>query len=167
MLSLGHPAPKLEAEFWRMRWVWGNRCQYLPWLRKPLRAPSSGNMARTHIETTVPRRIKSQSERPLCLCLLQYSSMNGWMRSESRLGVGRQVMLLFSFADHNFRHLDGSLNVLKYHGVKRKELVLPHIQDADIVLTTYNTLVAEFGSKASPLHRLNWYRVVLDEGRNL
>jgi len=60
--------------------------------------------------------------------------------------------------------LDGSLNVLKYHGVKRKELVLPHIQDADIVLTTYNTLVAEFGSKASPLHRLNWYRVVLDEG---
>lgn len=95
MLSLGHPAPKLEAEFWRMRWVWGNRCQYLPWLRKPLRAPSSGNMARTHIETTVPRRIKSQSERPLCLCRLQYSSMNGWMRSESRWGIRRQVMHFF------------------------------------------------------------------------
>ena len=53
---------------------------------------------------------------------------------------------------------------MKYHGAKRREIALPQIEDADVVLTTYNTLVAEFGSKASPLHKLHWYRVVLDEG---
>ncbi|KAL5330617.1 hypothetical protein ACEPPN_000136 [Leptodophora sp. 'Broadleaf-Isolate-01'] len=59
---------------------------------------------------------------------------------------------------------DGSLHIVKYHGAKRREIALPQIEDADVVLTTYNTLVAEFGSKASPLHKLHWYRVVLDEG---
>ncbi|KAH9209007.1 SNF2 family N-terminal domain-containing protein [Leptodontidium sp. 2 PMI_412] len=62
------------------------------------------------------------------------------------------------------KHLDGSLHIVKYHGAKRREIALPQIEDADVVLTTYNTLVAEFGSKASPLHKLHWYRVVLDEG---
>ncbi|KAH7333142.1 putative helicase [Rhexocercosporidium sp. MPI-PUGE-AT-0058] len=61
-------------------------------------------------------------------------------------------------------HSDGSLHVVKYHGAKRRGKALPHIGDADIVLTTYNTLVAEFGGKSSPLHKLYWYRVVLDEG---
>ncbi|KAH7381987.1 SNF2 family N-terminal domain-containing protein [Cadophora sp. MPI-SDFR-AT-0126] len=62
------------------------------------------------------------------------------------------------------KHLDGSLRVLKYHGTKRKEITFPHISDADIVLTTYNTLVADYESRYSPLHKFNWYRVVLDEG---
>ncbi|KAG0649190.1 ATP-dependent helicase GTA, partial [Hyphodiscus hymeniophilus] len=57
-------------------------------------------------------------------------------------------------------HLDGTLTTLRYHGPKRKTLML---EDADIVLTTYHTIVSDFGDKSSPLHAMEWYRVVLDE----
>jgi SNF2 domain-containing protein len=59
--------------------------------------------------------------------------------------------------------LDGSLKWVRYHGRKRRD-TLQEIEDADIVLTTYNTLMAEFESKNSPLHKLVWFRLVLDEG---
>lgn len=36
--------------------------------------------------------------------------------------------------------------------------------DADIVITTYNTLATEYKSKPSILHDIEWYRLVLDEG---
>ncbi|KAE9374274.1 hypothetical protein N431DRAFT_213326 [Stipitochalara longipes BDJ] len=57
-------------------------------------------------------------------------------------------------------HLDGTLNTLRYHGPKRKLLPL---EDADLVLTTYHTIVSDFSDKSSPLHGMEWYRVVLDE----
>lgn len=67
------------------------------------------------------------------------------------------------------RHLDGSLRVFKYHGKDRKKH-LSEIEHYDIVITTYNTLAREHGIKnnggsQSPLHEVEWYRVVLDEGR--
>jgi SNF2 family DNA or RNA helicase len=52
---------------------------------------------------------------------------------------------------------------MKYHGQRRKTLV-SLIEEVDIVLTTYHTLVADFGEKSSPLHEVDWFRVVLDEG---
>ena len=43
---------------------------------------------------------------------------------------------------------------------------LNNLQDADIVITTYNTLAKEFaaGAENSLLHTMKWYRIVLDEG---
>ena len=61
------------------------------------------------------------------------------------------------------RHLDGTLNTLRYHGPKRKLLPL---EDADLVLTTYHTIVSDFDNKSSPLHKMHWYRLVLDEGKS-
>jgi SWI/SNF-related matrix-associated actin-dependent regulator of chromatin subfamily A3 len=55
---------------------------------------------------------------------------------------------------------------MKYHGQKRKTLA-SMIEEADIVLTTYHTLVADFGEKSSPLHEVNFFRVVLDEGNRI
>jgi len=37
---------------------------------------------------------------------------------------------------------------------------------SDVVLTTYNTLAVDYAKKSSPLHKIFWYRVVLDEGNN-
>lgn len=36
--------------------------------------------------------------------------------------------------------------------------------DADIVITTYNTLAIEYKNRPSVLHDIEWFRVVLDEG---
>jgi SWI/SNF-related matrix-associated actin-dependent regulator of chromatin subfamily A3 len=61
-------------------------------------------------------------------------------------------------------HLNGSLRVLKYHGVRRKNLERV-IEEADIVLTTYHTLVVDYEKRSKPLHDIEWFRVVLDEGK--
>ena len=56
--------------------------------------------------------------------------------------------------------------MVQYHGPGRPK-DLDTISDSDIVVTTYNTLTAEFliRSKPSILHHMGWYRVVLDEGK--
>jgi SNF2 family DNA or RNA helicase len=61
-------------------------------------------------------------------------------------------------------HLNGSLTILKYHGSGRKAFE-PMIEEADIVLTTYHTLVVDYDKKSKPLHNIEWFRVVLDEGK--
>jgi SWI/SNF-related matrix-associated actin-dependent regulator of chromatin subfamily A3 len=53
---------------------------------------------------------------------------------------------------------------VKYHGQKRRELTTD-IEDSDIVITTYHTLVADAASKRNPLADITWYRIVLDEGK--
>src|SRR5271163_2121566 len=62
------------------------------------------------------------------------------------------------------RHLDGTLKVTTYHG-KKRETEPAILANADIVLTTYHTLAADFAAKRSPIHEIAWYRIVLDEGR--
>jgi len=62
--------------------------------------------------------------------------------------------------------LDGALKIFKYHGQKRKNL-LSGMEKVDIILTTYHTLAADFAEKPSPLHGINWFRVVLDEGESI
>jgi SWI/SNF-related matrix-associated actin-dependent regulator of chromatin subfamily A3 len=41
------------------------------------------------------------------------------------------------------------------------------IEEVDIVLTTYHTLVVDFDDKSNPIHTVEWFRVVLDEGNEI
>lgn len=59
--------------------------------------------------------------------------------------------------------MNGSLKTLKYHGSARKHLE-PMMEQVDIVLTTYRTLVVDYEKKSKSLHDVEWFRVVLDEG---
>ncbi|XP_038585569.1 helicase-like transcription factor isoform X2 [Micropterus salmoides] len=54
------------------------------------------------------------------------------------------------------------LNVYLYYGSERNRSKT-FLSSQDVVITTYNVLSADFGNK-SPLHGINWLRVVLDEG---
>jgi SWI/SNF-related matrix-associated actin-dependent regulator of chromatin subfamily A3 len=51
----------------------------------------------------------------------------------------------------------------KFHGNSR-ENDPRSLLDFDIVLTTYSTLVVDFSKDLGVLHRVQWFRVVLDEG---
>lgn len=62
------------------------------------------------------------------------------------------------------RHLlPHSLRCFKYHGYSRK-VELPELLKHDVIITTYGTIAAECNRKQSKLHRVNWFRIVLDEG---
>ena len=64
-----------------------------------------------------------------------------------------------------YRHLGESLRVRRYHGQGRERKV-DILAASDVVITTYNTLAADDkAKKQSPLHKISWYRVVLDEGK--
>ncbi|KAK6852342.1 hypothetical protein PG995_010893 [Apiospora arundinis] len=59
-------------------------------------------------------------------------------------------------------HAGNTLKTLQYHGAGR-EKDPKAIMDYDVVLTTYSTLGADYNKAESVLHRIMWYRVVLDE----
>lgn len=59
--------------------------------------------------------------------------------------------------------MDGILKVIKYHGQGR-EGNPDNLKNSDVVITTYSTLASEWYKKKSQLHRIGWFRVVLDEG---
>jgi SNF2 family DNA or RNA helicase len=59
------------------------------------------------------------------------------------------------------------LDIFVHHG-QSKALIALELQDKDIVLTTYGTLMAEFKEENhGPLLRAKWLRVVLDEGHQV
>ncbi|XP_041125976.1 helicase-like transcription factor [Polyodon spathula] len=59
------------------------------------------------------------------------------------------------------------LSVYLYYGSDRSRDPL-FLSSQDIVVTTYNVLAADFGNKNdSPLHKVDWLRVVLDEGHTI
>lgn len=74
------------------------------------------------------------------------------------------LSLIHNWEDQILTHtIPNSLKVLVYHGPNR-------VQDPDIikmfdvVITTYNVIGVGFGKEiVSPLHKINWYRIVLDE----
>jgi SWI/SNF-related matrix-associated actin-dependent regulator of chromatin subfamily A3 len=73
------------------------------------------------------------------------------------------------------RHVkpEHTLRVLTYHGAKREKLDLKTIENYDVVITTYETMMAEFFSstravpRASGLFSVTWRRLILDEGHTI
>ena len=65
--------------------------------------------------------------------------------------------------DRAARHIaKGFLRVAAFHGADRANE--PHVyKDLDLVLTTYSTLSSD-SQKARVLQRVDWFRVILDEG---
>ncbi|KAI9779018.1 MAG: hypothetical protein M1816_003778 [Peltula sp. TS41687] len=58
--------------------------------------------------------------------------------------------------------LPDTINVHKYHGSKRETDPL-RLREFDLILTTYTTVTTEFSRGTSVLHRMNFFRLVLDE----
>jgi SNF2 family DNA or RNA helicase len=69
-----------------------------------------------------------------------------------------------NWEDQTKEHLESeSLTYYVYHGTNRTQNVY-ELSRYDIVITTYGTLAADFSKGASSvLHRLKWFRIVLDE----
>ncbi|KAL9986038.1 hypothetical protein ACROYT_G000101 [Oculina patagonica] len=63
-------------------------------------------------------------------------------------------------------HADVSLQVYMYYGAERLRDV-NFLKQQDIVLTTYPTLTNDYGRKDSPLHKIKWLRIILDEGHTI
>lgn len=64
------------------------------------------------------------------------------------------------------RHfMAGALKHMRFHGQNRPQDI-ETLAKYDIVFTTYATLAADHNGQAL-LYRMEWYRVVLDEGKFL
>lgn len=84
--------------------------------------------------------------------------------SHSTLIIVPSVLLINNWLNEIRIHAGDALKTVKYHGLKR-EKDLTELEQSDVVLTTYNTLATEATARKSQLHKINWYRVVLDEGK--
>ncbi|KAK3315982.1 SNF2 family N-terminal domain-containing protein [Apodospora peruviana] len=82
--------------------------------------------------------------------------------SHSTLIIVPSALLINNWLNEIKIHAGDALKTIKYHGQGR-ERDLNALEESDVVVTTYNTLASEAASKKSQLHKINWYRVVLDE----
>ncbi|KAM9708224.1 helicase-like transcription factor [Menidia menidia] len=74
------------------------------------------------------------------------------------------LSVLSNWLDQFEQHVHANVkpNIYLYYGPDRNRSK-KFLSSQDVVITTYNVLSADFGNK-SPLHGINWLRVVLDEG---
>nr|XP_020637516.1 helicase-like transcription factor isoform X1 [Pogona vitticeps] len=79
------------------------------------------------------------------------------------------LSVLSNWIDQFEQHVDPNvqLNLYVYYGSeRRKDPAI--LSRQDVVLTTYSVLASDYGTGSkSPLHKLKWLRVVLDEGHTI
>lgn len=79
------------------------------------------------------------------------------------------LSVLSNWMDQFEQHVDPGvhLNIYVYYGSERNKN--PEVLSRqDVVLTTYSVLASDYGTRgSSPLHKLKWLRVVLDEGHTI
>lgn len=76
-------------------------------------------------------------------------------------------MSSYRYADCFDRHtLPRTLACYKYHG-QQKNIPLLELLKYDVVLTTYGTLATGSTQHNSMLQQIDWYRIILDEGKCL
>ncbi|KAH8911517.1 hypothetical protein BR93DRAFT_873391 [Coniochaeta sp. PMI_546] len=92
----------------------------------------------------------------------EHSHLGTHTYSHSTLVIVPSALLINSWEAEIKTHLGENLTVTRYHGQGRERRV-EVLAASDVVITTYNTLAADSAKKSSPLHKISWYRVVLDE----
>ncbi|XP_061492992.1 helicase-like transcription factor [Rhineura floridana] len=79
------------------------------------------------------------------------------------------LSVLSNWIDQFEQHVDPCvhLNTYVYYGLERSKDPAV-LSSQDVVLTTYNVLASDYRARGnSPLHKLKWLRVVLDEGHTI
>ncbi|KAI9809829.1 MAG: hypothetical protein M1825_000262 [Sarcosagium campestre] len=82
-------------------------------------------------------------------------------------------------------YTNGKLKVLVYHGVNAKKLTVKQLRSYDVIMTSYSTLETTYRKEVkgrvrtdddgerilikedSPLHEINFHRIILDEAHNI
>ena len=76
----------------------------------------------------------------------------------------RSLLVFHSMKADTLRHVKpNTLKTCRFHRKNRPKSA-SDLKDFDVVLTTYSTLYAESKS-GGVLHQVDWYRIVLDEGK--
>ncbi|KAK8130900.1 SNF2 family N-terminal domain-containing protein [Apiospora sp. TS-2023a] len=96
-------------------------------------------------------------------CFMKHDESN----VKATLVVVPSELLLTTWRDEITRHIyPGAINYEVYHGQGRQEIGA-RLSEVDLVLTTYGTVMVEYGKRDSILYRYNWYRLVLDEAHHI
>ncbi|KAF7918224.1 uncharacterized protein EAE98_009836 [Botrytis deweyae] len=88
------------------------------------------------------------------------------VRSKSTLVIVQTSLLIDGWREEIAKHCRGYVNINIYHGRGRETSRKPLIE-ADIVLSTYDTISAESLDPESPVYGIEWFRLVLDEAHRI